>query len=228
MQDVSKGEGRTVLFVSHNMFSVKKLCTKGVVLKNGCVDFLGGVSESINYYLNEVHNNLEKLFFPDLSKAPGNEFIRIRSMEVASGRPDGSITIDDDIHVKLVFFNFLKDSMIDCTFELHTSSDIVVFHRWYNFSPNKNSVVGEQSISFIIPSHLLNAGKYYFLVSFGENEAHRLWGDLQYSFEVKFTKEDVLPGLICNQKPGIIRPDILFKHELINRNHGCANTTGNP
>ena len=52
MQDVSRGEGRTVLFVSHNMAAVKSLCTKGVVLQNGQLAFRGDIDESLQYYLN--------------------------------------------------------------------------------------------------------------------------------------------------------------------------------
>ena len=51
MQDVSKGEGRTVLFVSHNMAAVQSLCNKGVVLRNGEVAFQGNIDESLHYYL---------------------------------------------------------------------------------------------------------------------------------------------------------------------------------
>ncbi len=51
MQDVSKGKGRTVLFVSHNMAAVQSLCNKGIVLKNGEVAFRGGVDDSLHYYL---------------------------------------------------------------------------------------------------------------------------------------------------------------------------------
>lgn len=51
MQDVSRGEGRTVLFVSHNMASVQNLCYSGVVLRDGQVAFRGGVSEAIDYYM---------------------------------------------------------------------------------------------------------------------------------------------------------------------------------
>jgi len=54
MQDVSKGEGRTVLFVSHNMASVKMLCNIGVVLKNGLVDFAGNIESSVDYYLKDT------------------------------------------------------------------------------------------------------------------------------------------------------------------------------
>ena len=51
MQDVSKGEGRTVLFVSHNMAAVKSLCKTGVVLKNGQIDFIGVINQAVSYYL---------------------------------------------------------------------------------------------------------------------------------------------------------------------------------
>ena len=51
MQDVSRGEGRTVLFVSHNMGAVKSLCTRGLVLNNGEIAFQGNIDESIGYYL---------------------------------------------------------------------------------------------------------------------------------------------------------------------------------
>lgn len=50
MQDVSRGEGRTVLFVSHNMTAVKSLCTRGIVLENGMVMFDGNVSDAISRY----------------------------------------------------------------------------------------------------------------------------------------------------------------------------------
>lgn len=51
MQDVSKGEGRTVLFVSHNMAAVRSLCTRGIVLENGSVDFMGSIKDSVDRYL---------------------------------------------------------------------------------------------------------------------------------------------------------------------------------
>ncbi|HPD28322.1 MAG TPA: ABC transporter ATP-binding protein, partial [Paludibacteraceae bacterium] len=46
MQDVSRGEGRTVLFVSHNMASIRSLCQSGVVLSDGMVSYIGSVEES--------------------------------------------------------------------------------------------------------------------------------------------------------------------------------------
>ena len=51
MNDVAHSEGRTVLFVSHNMAAVKNLCTRGVVLQNGTLAYDGTTEEAVNYYL---------------------------------------------------------------------------------------------------------------------------------------------------------------------------------
>lgn len=53
MQDVSKGEGRTVLFVSHNMAAVRSLCTRGIMLKNGTIDFIGNIPDTLDHYLKD-------------------------------------------------------------------------------------------------------------------------------------------------------------------------------
>ena len=51
MNDVSKGEGRTVLFVSHNMAAIQKLCGKGIFLNNGSITLIGGTDKIIAQYL---------------------------------------------------------------------------------------------------------------------------------------------------------------------------------
>lgn len=56
MEDVSQKEGRTVLFVSHNMASVKRLCTKGIVLKHGLVSFNSDAETAVNFYLTNASN----------------------------------------------------------------------------------------------------------------------------------------------------------------------------
>jgi lipopolysaccharide transport system ATP-binding protein len=61
MQDISRGEGRTVLFVSHSMSAVKNLCNRAIVLNNGGVVFSGNVPEAISFYFtnnNSVTNSL--------------------------------------------------------------------------------------------------------------------------------------------------------------------------
>ena len=59
MQDVSRGEGRTVLFVSHNMGAVKNLCKTGFVLNQGKIAYTGTASDAVDYYLESSFNKKE-------------------------------------------------------------------------------------------------------------------------------------------------------------------------
>ncbi|MFD2909793.1 ABC transporter ATP-binding protein [Flavobacterium ardleyense] len=64
MNDVSKGEGRTVLFVSHNMAAIQELCSKAIILENGTVSHYGGVGKSIDlYYQTLQKDNSTKIKF---------------------------------------------------------------------------------------------------------------------------------------------------------------------
>jgi len=55
MQDISKSDGRTVLFVSHNMASVRRLCTKGLILEKGRIVMQGDTDDVVDYYLKEEY-----------------------------------------------------------------------------------------------------------------------------------------------------------------------------
>ena len=58
MQDVSQGEGRTVLFVSHNMQSVRSLCKHGILLNNGQIQFAGVMEDVVSCYLQQISSVL--------------------------------------------------------------------------------------------------------------------------------------------------------------------------
>ena len=57
MGEVSQGEGRTILFVSHNMGSLRQLCNKGLLLEQGQLTQQGTIDEVISYYLAEEKSN---------------------------------------------------------------------------------------------------------------------------------------------------------------------------
>lgn len=64
MQDISKGEGRTVLFVSHDMGAIQSLCSRLIVLKDGTISFSGSVEEGVSFYLNNIRSS-ESNYFND-------------------------------------------------------------------------------------------------------------------------------------------------------------------
>ena len=66
MQDVSRNEGRTVLFVSHNMGAVKNLCKLGILMENGTIKNKGNIDSIISSYLDQK-NNADKVYYPENS-----------------------------------------------------------------------------------------------------------------------------------------------------------------
>lgn len=80
MQDVSKGEGRTVLFVSHNMAAVRSLCTRGVMLKNGMVDFMGSIADTLDHYLKTGDNVQKEKIIDNLKDS--KKTLRITNIEI--------------------------------------------------------------------------------------------------------------------------------------------------
>ena len=79
MKDVSQGQGRTVLFVSHNMASVRQLCKHGVLLENGMVKYLGSIDDTIGKYL-AGDTEVESIFYPK-----NNIVQRVSASQVGTG-----------------------------------------------------------------------------------------------------------------------------------------------
>ncbi len=77
MEDVSKREGRTILFVSHNMAAVQQLCQKGIILSKGQLIYSGTILESVNKYINnlEYNNKFDNDGFIDLDNVREKEYL---------------------------------------------------------------------------------------------------------------------------------------------------------
>ncbi|GAA4883880.1 hypothetical protein GCM10023311_02690 [Flaviramulus aquimarinus] len=137
MQDISKGQGRTVLFVSHNMAAVKSLCSRGIVLENGYTSFEGDIESCVEYYL---ANNIEKNTNLTYSANDNNAFIKkikIKEKLIASGdnlkiqfQLNSKYTGKINIHLGVYNFN---DEKI-----LHLSSEY--FNEGYIDQSNENHV----------------------------------------------------------------------------------------
>lgn len=203
MQDISHGEGRTVLFVSHNMASVKALCTRGVMLENGMVKYMGGIKETVDYYIGEGGSS-ENQYFDDLTTAPGNDVIRIKSFEILPGKSQANIDIESGIKFRLKFMCYKPDAMLDADMLIKTMDDIAVCQVGTMFGEvgKKDSKVGMYTVEFDIPPYTINAGRYKAEIWFGENQRYVVYSDFEQCFEVANTLSDmgfnqsVLPGLL--------------------------------
>lgn len=83
MQDISRGDGRTVLFVSHNMAAVRDLCTRAILLSNGNVDIDSSVDVVVNKYLNSNTENNGKI---DFKFNENHQFSKIKSISIFNSK----------------------------------------------------------------------------------------------------------------------------------------------
>ena len=133
MSDVAKGEGRTVLFVSHNMATIKALCNRGIMLHNGQMHTEGTTDEVISSYVAlGIGSNK---FVPDLIK--NNVAVSFRLIEVLdiNNESCADFTCEDEINIKFEFsiqdfnqnyslFVIIKDRFSTPVFSAENSIDL--------------------------------------------------------------------------------------------------------
>ena len=209
MGDVTKGEGRTVLFVSHNMTAVKELCKTGVLMKQGQVAYTGDILETLLEYQKDYDmSNVYQC--SNLEDAAGNQNIKITEFSVKPIKGD-LLDVNSGVRVKLEFYNTVPDINLDATFELRNFEELIIFHVGKLVTTNKDSKVGFYTIEFDIPAGLLNAGNYYFKLLFGKNQSILLYeNDQLIGFEIENTKV----GVKTHIYPGVIRPEFDYKLEF--------------
>ena len=210
MQDVSRGEGRTVLFVSHNMASVKALCKTGVLLENGRVKYTGEIHDVVEHYIGEG-GSTENQYFDDLSKAPGNDVIRIKSFEIMPNKPQNGIDIESGIKFRLQFMCYKENAMLDVNLNVKTLDGLDVFQVGSLFGKigEKDSKRGIYTVEFDLPPYSLNAGRYNAEIFFGENQRYLVCSGFGQNFIVENTISDM--GFNQNAQPGFLRPKNDFK-----------------
>jgi lipopolysaccharide transport system ATP-binding protein len=100
------GEGRTILFVSHNMVSLRNLCERGILLESGRIVMDGNIGEVINTYLKTGEEQAGEISWPSPELAPGNEHVRIKAVRIVS---DGNITkfvdISREFRIEIDYWN---------------------------------------------------------------------------------------------------------------------------
>ena len=115
MQEVSQGEGRTVLFVSHNMASIRNLCNNGVLLENGRVRYLGKIEDVLNEYLiNRDFKNLDNMMSRFENKPLPGAYIENVRFKSANGNTTDSAMAGEPLDIEVTFHNDLrKDAQIN-------------------------------------------------------------------------------------------------------------------
>ena len=167
MGDIA-GQGRTILFVSHNMASVQSLCTSGIILRNGFLGFQSDIDEVISKY---IIDGTEKIDSVDISKRKdrkGGKKIRFKSIQLIDRKSQSTINSalsGQNVSIKIEFENLLKETLNDVNFGLgfYTSTGNFLFAcgsralgKIFEIKP------GVGRVWCNIPKLPINAGRLYF------------------------------------------------------------------
>ena len=110
MQDVSKGEGRTVLFVSHNMGSIKALCHHGLLLENGRIKYQGDITDTVNAYLSENKSDYGKSLQERTDRfGVGGIIVNDITMTTINDTPISSVLSGQDFKIRFYYESILRE-----------------------------------------------------------------------------------------------------------------------
>lgn len=200
MNDVSKGENRTVLFVSHKMASVKLLCTQSILLNNGLLQNMANTNSVINEYKKLYNQNNGSKFF-DFR----NEHFTLREVSFKSNNETSFITINNEIYLTLIF-DFVNDiSGIAIELFVKNDEDSLVFNSFTKTFFVKKGIL---EVSCVIPKNLLNNHLYKLTIGVSKDYISFL---AKYEDIVEIEVENHIEELGWQGiVDGIIRPKLLW------------------
>ena len=173
MQEVSTGEGRTVLFVSHNMASIRQLCKNGILLKNGFVDYMGTANDTVARYLSDFES--EMCYQADITMEHRRFANTSREIELlsASMRNDGDDYATDeplDFYVKMYKH---KETVQSATLEVMFNNSMRERLGSFISGPiDLRNVNGEFVVHVRIENHNFAKGSYSVSFQIGQKDIH--------------------------------------------------------
>jgi lipopolysaccharide transport system ATP-binding protein len=163
MEDVSKNEGRTVLFVSHNMGIVKALCTHGILLKNGKAIYEGSMGDTIKHYIaNQTKSDVKGLIIPAMRKYNTGE-VFIRQVRLVKENGDQTEDLYYREGIRLIFDVEVVSQINNMLFDVKiiSEADIVVAHHMNTFSEKAHQTLNKgRWIIEVLLDNALAPGSY--------------------------------------------------------------------
>jgi lipopolysaccharide transport system ATP-binding protein len=219
MEDVAEKEGRTVLFVSHNMAAISNLCSKGIWLNKGEIVSLGKANDVMSEYVLHGTQSQGEVLWSDIETAPGNENVRLQSIKIiCNGVPTSEVLIDQEIAITMRYYNYHKNAILLSNIHLKDKNESFVFasanfaccnlltDEWHA----QKRPLGLYETTCIIPANFLN--DQYYSVDVGiinDVQEWQVWEKSIISFRVNDTgvmKEEYMGDWV-----GVVRPKLAWR-----------------
>lgn len=208
MRDVSES-GRTLLFVSHNLTAVQALCNKTYYFERGQLKMQGDTKQVITNYLSHIATTKLVHTWETPEEAPGNDEVRIRSLQVLPTYQDDLRHIDvrTPLKIRIEFWNNFDQADLNLSVHLNAYTGECIFNvgtQSQTFS--KGLVMAELEV----PGNFLNDGTYVVSVMLVKDTSTVLYQMPEaLSFEVEDYRESNLTWY--GKWPGYVRPHLNFQ-----------------
>jgi lipopolysaccharide transport system ATP-binding protein len=217
MGDVA-GEGRTVLFVSHNMGAISKLCKRAVMLNHGLIAEYQSVSKAISDYLLNNSKAKAQAVWEKIDDVPGDDCAKLLRVSVSQDNQISEVMqIEKPITIEVIYKNYSVRKKVTAIIQIINSEGVILLSSndwnnkvWWN-SPRKKGVV---TANCEIPGHFLAEGIFFINVALGSynpNLIHVIKKEI-ISFEVVDNNVgESVKGYYTGNWSGLIRPMFEWK-----------------
>jgi lipopolysaccharide transport system ATP-binding protein len=211
MGEVSRTEGRTVLFVSHNMGAVKQLCDRSVLVERGRIKTMGDTINVIEEYLSG-DNAADRFIHWSENERPKTNELELISVKVLdkSGKIDNMLTTTDEIKIEIEYELKTEIKDLRVAINLLTPDGIEVFSSsdFYFQHPSRIRNKGRYKSICNIPGSLLNLGKYIIRIDFDIPRTKALIMDIPVEFTISELMYNQLGHTIAARPTGVVHPYI--------------------
>ena len=212
MQQISS-EGKTVLFVSHNLASLNRICPKSILLNRGKLEKIGNTHEIIHQYLDKQTQSNAQYVWPDLATAPGNSIVRITRAEIHDQNFNLQEQFDITATIGISFYYEVLKGGYTFTHgcNLYNEEDINILnsHDIISTLRLQPRPKGSYRATMWIPPNLLNEGIVKVGIALFEVSPFQLY--CQESHILAFQVNDAILGHSARGDytgdfPGVVRP----------------------
>jgi lipopolysaccharide transport system ATP-binding protein len=212
MQQVTR-EGRTVLFVSHTMASISRLCDRAILLRDGRILRDGAVHEVVGAYLDSDLGTTASREWPDVTTAPGDDIVKLRAVRVRGeeGRVENAVDIRHAVGIEVEYDVMAPGLVLVPNVHVYNAESVCVFIA-HDCDPEwrrRPRPTGHYSSTCWIPGNFLAEGTFVVgaAVSTHVPAFVHAWEVHAVAFEViDSTDGDSARGDYSGPMPGIVRP----------------------
>lgn len=208
MSDVA-GEGRTVLFVSHNLSAISAITSRCLLLKQGELAEDDETSAIITTYLSDTKSQGSRIQWTE--NRPGDESFEFVECKIGDGVQN---EFTDEVEITIDYCLKAEINSVRVGFDLHSSDGILLFRAYHDDTAEKlmSPQVGIYRSKCIIPQHLLNNGLYYITLRAGIHGVRRIVV-LENLLSFSVISLNVYSSPYFVPHPGVINPLLAWSTE---------------